>query len=64
MSVDYAFCLLDVIDWLHKPKSTVLIVPIIHEREIIFPLHRELSLASPELVLAVVPLTLWAHVLS
>jgi len=64
VSINYAFCLLDIIDWLHQAKSTVLIVPIIHEREFVFPLHGELSMTSSELVLAVVPLALWAQVLS
>ena len=64
MSVDYAFCLLDIVDWPHKPKSTVLIVPSIQARKPILSLHGELSLSRHQLVLAVVPLTLWAHILS
>ena len=64
MSVDYAFCLFDIVDWPHKPKSTVLIVPSIQARKPILSLHGELSLSRHQLVLAVVPLTLWAQVLS
>ena len=67
MSVDYAFCLLDVVYWFEKAESTVLIVAVIHLWQvvhIILTLHRELPLAADQLVLAVVTVTHWAHVLS
>lgn len=64
VSVHYSLCLLDIVNRLHKPESTVLIFTFVHERKVTFSLHRKLPRTAHKLILAVVSLTLWAHILS